>query len=89
VAGRPPLLWGQGPFLYTPPLLSFPPSSLFPRLTAPPTHATAHAPPPHACRRQAGDPLVKLSVSHALAQSSKLNVYEDRIYELVEEVRTV
>lgn len=39
------------------------------------------------CRREARDHLVKLAVSHALAQSSKLLVYEGRVWELVERVR--
>lgn len=37
--------------------------------------------------RQAADPQVKLAISHALAQCSKLSLYEDRIAELIEEVR--
>eukprot|EP00798_Chlamydomonas_sp_ICE-L_P017566 gene17566-23889_t len=36
---------------------------------------------------RAKDHLVKLAITHALAQSSKLSVYENRIGELVEDVR--
>jgi uncharacterized Rmd1/YagE family protein len=37
--------------------------------------------------RLAGDHLLKLSISHALAQSTKLTVYEQRVVEIVEETR--
>lgn len=37
--------------------------------------------------RQATDHRIKMAISHALAQSSKLSVYEKRILSLVEEVR--
>jgi uncharacterized Rmd1/YagE family protein len=37
--------------------------------------------------RYAGDHLVKLSVSHALAQSTKLSVYEFRVVAIVEETK--
>lgn len=40
------------------------------------------------CRRQASDCRVKLAISYALAQSSMLTLYEDRIASLVAEVRT-
>ncbi|KAG2492818.1 hypothetical protein HYH03_008976 [Edaphochlamys debaryana] len=39
--------------------------------------------------RQANDPLVKMAISHAVAQSTKLAVYEERMVALVEEVRDV
>ena len=38
-------------------------------------------------RRQASDHQVRLAVSHALAQSAKLSVYEERVMELVEETK--
>jgi len=38
-------------------------------------------------RREARDTPVKMAISHALAQSSKLSVYESRLAALVEEVR--
>jgi len=38
-------------------------------------------------KRDAHDHAIKLAVSHALAQSSKLLVYEGRVWELVEKVR--
>jgi hypothetical protein len=38
------------------------------------------------CRYKALDQQVKLAISHALAQSSKLSVYEKRVADLVEEV---
>jgi len=56
-------------------------------------HYSMHKPPhiQNDCitinRRQAADHQIKLAISHALAQSVKLNVYEDSIYSLVEEVR--
>lgn len=34
-------------------------------------------------RRQAADPTVKLAICHALAQSTKLCVYEERVVDLV------
>jgi uncharacterized Rmd1/YagE family protein len=37
--------------------------------------------------RYAGDHLVKLSVSHALAQSTKLSVYEYRVVDIVDETK--
>lgn len=37
--------------------------------------------------RLAGDHLLKLSISHALAQSTKLSVYEERVVEIVEETK--
>jgi uncharacterized Rmd1/YagE family protein len=37
--------------------------------------------------RLAGDHLLKLSISHGLAQSTKLSVYEERVVEIVEETR--
>ncbi|GFR52223.1 hypothetical protein Agub_g14673 [Astrephomene gubernaculifera] len=39
--------------------------------------------------RLAGDHHVKMSISHALAQSSKLSLYEERMVALVEEVRHI
>ncbi|KAG2443394.1 hypothetical protein HXX76_001754 [Chlamydomonas incerta] len=39
--------------------------------------------------RQAADHKVKMAISHALAQSSKLAVYEERMVGLVEEVRHI
>lgn len=41
---------------------------------------------PHCCRLKALDQQVKLAISHALAQSSKLSVYETRVADLVEQV---
>jgi uncharacterized Rmd1/YagE family protein len=37
--------------------------------------------------RAAGDHVLKLSISHALAQSAKLSAYEERVLEIVEETR--
>lgn len=37
--------------------------------------------------RSAGDHLIKLSISHALAQSTKLSVYEERVVAIVEQTR--
>jgi uncharacterized Rmd1/YagE family protein len=36
-------------------------------------------------RRLAGDSQVRLAISHALAQSTKLSVYEERVRALIEE----
>lgn len=56
-------------------------------------HYSAHE-PPHIQndiitinKRQASDHTVKLAISHAMAQSAKLKLYEERIGRLVEEVR--
>jgi uncharacterized Rmd1/YagE family protein len=37
--------------------------------------------------RLAGDHLIKMSISHALAQSTKLSVYEERVMAIVEETK--
>jgi hypothetical protein len=39
-----------------------------------------------ACSHEAKDHSVKMAISHALAQSCKLSVYEERVWELVEKV---
>lgn len=37
----------------------------------------------------AGDPLVKLSIAHALAQSTKLCIYEQRVLQLAEDTKSL
>lgn len=37
--------------------------------------------------RLRNDHLIKLSISHALAQSAKLSVYEERVMEIVESTK--
>lgn len=49
---------------------------------------SAAASHPHAVNyRLRNDHLIKLSISHALAQSAKLSVYEDRVIEIVENTK--
>jgi len=77
------------------PLPAFP-HSCEPALTAPqPTYLPTlpHLSPPHlppaVNYRLRNDHLIKLSISHALAQSSKLSVYEDRVTEIVESTKNL
>jgi uncharacterized Rmd1/YagE family protein len=53
------------------------------RLPSPPSRPAT----PAVNYRLAGDHLLKLSISHALAQSTKLSVYEERVMEIVEETK--
>ena len=63
------------------------------RPTTPPLTAPLPSRPPPACPPAAvnyrlhNDHLIKLSISHALAQSAKLSVYEERVIEIVESTK--
>lgn len=37
--------------------------------------------------KMAGDPLIKVAIAHALAQSTKLCIYEQRVIQLAEETK--
>ena len=57
-------------------------------LLLPPTPASAPLPfNPAVNLRLRNDHLIKLSISHALAQSAKLSVYEERVIEIVESTK--
>lgn len=51
------------------------------------THTRAHARAQVLNKRQASNQQVRLAIAHALAQSVKLSLYEERVWDLVEETR--
>ena len=53
----------------------------------PPPRPPAPPPLPPVNYRLRNDHLIKLSISHALAQSAKLSVYEERVIEIVESTK--